>query len=373
MFIGVHRDGPLSNNDIIIQKTFANLDSLGARSLRINIWWKEIEISEGNYFWNTLDKWVNEANKRNISIMLTVRGYSEFSLYSEEQKISAYKEYLTNLFNRYKNKIYYYQIENELTDKRGWHENLLTYQHILKIAKETLQSIEPDGKIVLAGIASAQTEIICNDSLSLRGIKLKDQFDRLINLTINYFDIIDLHLYHDVNSIPQRVKFVRNYISELTNGKKDIWASEIGGPDQRTTSANKYTNKDFQVELINRFLNIFSVGVKRAFWQGLSISSKQEGNFTYIPLMMEWNARPQYSAFIFVQSLIKNILSVRVEFDQEGLSNYTLMGKNSSLELIVTNNDYKSMLTQISSLNIMTTGNKLIDIYNGEVYKIEAK
>ncbi|MFH1427706.1 MAG: cellulase family glycosylhydrolase [Patescibacteria group bacterium] len=101
------------------------LDDLKIKKLRLPAYWDEIEISDNEYFWDDLDWQINEAEKRNIEIILAVGGrlprwpechFPEWTQNLDNQargeKILAYIEKTINRYKENKN-IIAWQIENE--------------------------------------------------------------------------------------------------------------------------------------------------------------------------------------------------------------------------------------------------------------------
>ncbi|MFH1822342.1 MAG: cellulase family glycosylhydrolase [Patescibacteria group bacterium] len=101
------------------------LDDLKIKKLRLPAYWDEIEFSNNEYFWDDLDWQINEAEKRDIEIILAVGGrlprwpechFPEWTQSLDNQargeKILAYIEKTINRYRENKN-IIAWQIENE--------------------------------------------------------------------------------------------------------------------------------------------------------------------------------------------------------------------------------------------------------------------
>lgn len=108
------------------KETFiASLDDLGIRRFRIPAYWEDIEPTRGTYHWSDLDWMMNEAEKRNATILLAI-GYKlprwpechapawVHELPTTERQ-AATINLLNTIVNRYRNNstIWGWQVENE--------------------------------------------------------------------------------------------------------------------------------------------------------------------------------------------------------------------------------------------------------------------
>ncbi|HRH33196.1 MAG TPA: hypothetical protein PK720_03615 [bacterium] len=103
----------------------AMLDELGVKKLRLPVYWDIVQPENGRYDWVDLDWQINEAEKRNVELILVmgnrVPRWPECHLPSWVEKMeaadrqSATLSYITETINRYHDRptITYWQVENE--------------------------------------------------------------------------------------------------------------------------------------------------------------------------------------------------------------------------------------------------------------------
>lgn len=108
------------------RETFiAILDDLGARNIRIPVYWPEIESEKGNFDFSDYDWMMNEAEKRNANITLVVGQrvprWPECHVptwaekFSKEERAKALRGAITETVERYKKStaLIRWQVENE--------------------------------------------------------------------------------------------------------------------------------------------------------------------------------------------------------------------------------------------------------------------
>jgi len=108
------------------QKTYLEiLDDLQVKKIRLIAYWPEIEPEEGIFEWTDLDWQINQAEKRNVEIILAIGQrlprwpechIPEWARHkSMDWRNQKLLEYIEKTVNRYKDRevIHYWQIENE--------------------------------------------------------------------------------------------------------------------------------------------------------------------------------------------------------------------------------------------------------------------
>lgn len=103
----------------------AMLDDLQVKKLRIPAYWDQLESIKGQYNWGELDWQINEAEKRNVELVIVVGQkvprWPECHLpdwvktAGDSDREAATLDYIRQTINRYKNRssIAYWQVENE--------------------------------------------------------------------------------------------------------------------------------------------------------------------------------------------------------------------------------------------------------------------
>ncbi len=102
----------------------ATLDDLGAKKIRLPVYWDLAEKTEGEYNFSDIDWELAEARKRNVDIVLTVGqkvprwpecAIPEWANTSDQKRKDSLHSFIEVVINRYKNnpEIEYWQVENE--------------------------------------------------------------------------------------------------------------------------------------------------------------------------------------------------------------------------------------------------------------------
>lgn len=102
----------------------ATLDDLGARKIRLPVYWDLVEKEEGEYDFSDVDWQLAEARKRNAEIVLVVGqkvprwpecAIPGWALESDEKRKASLLSFLKVVVGRYRNnpEIKYWQVENE--------------------------------------------------------------------------------------------------------------------------------------------------------------------------------------------------------------------------------------------------------------------
>ncbi len=102
----------------------ATLDDLGAKKIRLPVYWDLAEKTEGQYDFSDIDWQLAEARKRGVEIVLVVGqkvprwpecAIPEWAMTSDQKRQEALRSFIEVVVERYKNnpEIKYWQVENE--------------------------------------------------------------------------------------------------------------------------------------------------------------------------------------------------------------------------------------------------------------------
>lgn len=161
--------------------------------------------------------------------------------------IDEYKTFVKQLVAGLKGSVQAWQIENEVFGRQinywsgdkmlGEIDNYLT---LLDNASAEIRKADPAALVLASGIAlpnSAEFDdngyllpISGNENAKLAATTIENNVSKLFKNSCSDFDVIDFHLYHTIESIPNRVKWLKRLMSE-TGCVKPIWTTEEAGPD----------------------------------------------------------------------------------------------------------------------------------------------
>lgn len=284
------------------------ISDLGAQWLRVNILWSSVEKQTGQYDWSLPDSIIHHASKRNVNLLVQFRGYTKTSLYtaSEVEKLGAYTNYLVHFVNRYKNKVHYWQIENEIDNRNFWDESPEKYVDILKSSYQSIKLVDSSATILLAGWPSG----------ALQYPKVRRYVDYVFINGKDFFDIVDLHLYRLYSDVSVDIADFRR-LMELYNCQKPIWVTEIGGPDMQYYDEPP-TEIIHSNEVVKRYVLALSMGVQKVFWHGLAAFESGESRFGIMALIKKGRHTSAYYTYrTMVQKLGTSLTVEHIYIDDD--------------------------------------------------------
>ncbi len=271
--------------------------------------WGQIEKKKGNYDWRLFDKIIEEAGQ-NKKILLTL--YSSNGDYCKYQNIKKnlpkpfngpnrtpssipknmedYKRFLRAIVSRYKSKIKYWQIENEvysvrfirkISSNQGgkqfpigeyWLGPIDEYIELLKASYATIKEVDPQAKVLLSGIYIEPW--VPGQPMPAQHAFFKETIAR-VNKTLqyskDYFDILDFHHYFSPESIKPRINLLKKKMIQY-GYEKEIWITESGGislnlhPGFKNSLHTQDEQKLQAEEIVKFYVTAFAQGVKKIFW-----------------------------------------------------------------------------------------------------------
>lgn len=216
--------------------------NLGGGFSRIIVFWQQIEPQKGQFDWSALDTYVGELNNANEGF-ITVYSASQWATSihaSIMPAISAnnpedYYRFVFEMVKRYRGRVRYWGNDSEPTNPAFWAGTKEQYVSQLRVFHRAVKDADPDAMVVLGG---------CDGLFVPPGLKAPDGtpvaptpgqehclafFDFVLREAGDAFDVFDLHLYLDPETIVPRVEYIRERMR--ANGyEKAILAGEYGGP-----------------------------------------------------------------------------------------------------------------------------------------------
>lgn len=244
---------------------------LNSKIVRFDVYWYYLEPTKGNFNWDKTDS-IIAALPSNVQLLFTLYCTAQWAIKTRDTLTTImppnapvdyndYYNFVYALATRYKNRVNYYQIENEVYAALPfWYGTSQEYLTLLQTGYSAIRAADPIAKVLPASIALAAVDITqpvpnqYEDALTF--IKLVYQSG------VNYFDIADIHLYYTLASIPDRFIWFKDI---MALNRKPIWVTETGGLDSRAYT--NYSDSIVQsIDLIKRYALIFSDSVDKAFW-----------------------------------------------------------------------------------------------------------
>lgn len=215
---------------------------------------------------------------------LTGLGANDISCYPKN--MDEYEEFIRSVVTSYKNDVDAWQIENEIYlsygkywngDNEGEIDNFIT---LFNTAKSVIDEVDPGKAILAPGIALHNVDFDSNGNALLGGASeidkqtfpiIEKNVARFYKEACGSFSIADIHLYHSVDSITNRIKWLGK-IMDSSNCQKPIWATEVSGPDIEASDTDLAPEQKENIaneqakELPLRIKKAFDAGVEKVFY-----------------------------------------------------------------------------------------------------------
>ncbi|OHD49454.1 MAG: hypothetical protein A2096_16130 [Spirochaetes bacterium GWF1_41_5] len=234
------------------------------------------------------------------------------------KNFNDYRDFVYALAHRYRGKVAYYQIENEVYGaKQFWFGTEAEYFQLLETGSEAVRKADPDAKILPASIALGEIDItsLPNDTRFRQGY---DFLLKTYSVYAHCFDIADIHLYYTPEAIPDRLKWLKG-IMISNNYEKPIWVTETGGLDPRAFSKKEYAHDNLKkqaVDIVKKYILCFANGAERVFYLSVQKNKdKEHPQFGNMRLTEDYKAeykRPAYFSYKLMVQKIGGFSSVSV-------------------------------------------------------------
>lgn len=342
---GIHIGGPLPPNfPANLPNILSQIDALGAGSVRVNLLWACsgpnqacVEKSEGQLDWTLADTVINQFASAGLSLLVNVRGYScsfpcdELTLLyaaTPEKKLQAYESFLRTLVGRYRGKVRFWQIENEVEGRGFWRGSAEEYVTVLKTAYRVIKAEDPASQALRAGFAVDPftfSEADLTDPggpTSTTGRTSAEQLGRALDGSKGNFDIVDLHLYVRPELMPPAIAILRRSLAERAI-TAPFWVTETGGPlpSAACPGVSSEPGPDYQAgEVLKRSILALSSGADRVFWHSLLgpadpgmwvCTGPARSNFNFMPLVRGGEKRAAFSTFTLMTTRLGNFNTIQ--------------------------------------------------------------
>jgi len=307
-------------------------DELGVDLTRHSIKWEEYENNK-----ELFDRYFKQF--AGLRVILTVRSVHSSKtncpswapkreLSCPPKDIQEYRTFVREIVQKYKSKVDAWQFENEPFSGAGhfWTEAELgqidSLIELTKTASEIVRKEDPEKMILSPSLAFAD-KITFDDQLNpqfdnvsalvTRAWKeaIDPNFRKFTKENCNYFDAVDVHLYHTIDSIRNRVRWVNNALSTSNCKAKELWTTETAGPQLNDVAqVNDAFYKEQADEIPLRFQTLFDNGIKKAIYFHYRDNEKEGGDAIFAALGLldkSGNKKPAFYAFAdYVRSLPNN-------------------------------------------------------------------
>jgi hypothetical protein len=308
---------------------------LGVGWMRIPVNWYEVEPRADLSLWKQVEQVIAEYRRTypGLHFMVTLRARSPWAGEKAPAKVSpkatlpprdldAYYRFVLGMAARGRGVVECWQIENEEDSGAWWAGTAAQYLELLRTAHRAIRAADPQAKIALGGFTSEMTTVASglaqgrDKSEIARQLGVKgpvdpraeawvrpslDQMEAILAGAGPYIDVVDIHLYNDYHSIPDRVQWLRDRM-RAHGYEKPIWATEVGGPD---TAVDPFSETAQAEQVEKRVALALASGVEKVFWLGLHDMRNQGPRWDHLGLVTA--AGVKKPAFRVYQALIRTL------------------------------------------------------------------
>ncbi len=208
----------------------------GVDTIRVLIPWVGVEPSDGVWNWSAVDRMVNSANARNMSVIGILNSPPDWaevpgtpSLGGPPADPAQYAQFASMVATRYAGKVAAYEVWNEPNYYKFWQPtpDAAAYTQLLKVAYTAIKAADPNAVVVAGGIAAApDTGTQAVDSVRF----VTEMYEAG---AAGYFDALSFHpysmsLFSDGASVAGSPLMMANQIHDVMvaygDGNKKIWA-----------------------------------------------------------------------------------------------------------------------------------------------------
>ena len=309
-------------------------DELGVEWTRHPLKWEDYETNKVLF-----DQYFEQTKGMKMKVILTVRSVHSLKtncpswapkreLSCPPKDIKEYKAFIREIVQKYKSVVAAWQFENEpfsgashfwAEAKLGQIDSLI---ELTKTASEIVREEDP-GKIILSPSLAFGGKITFDDQLNpdfsntsaliTRAWKeaIDPNFRRFTKENCGYFDAVDVHLYHTVDSIKNRVKWVNNALSASNCNGKELWTTETAGPQLDNISQADNTFYQEQADEIPlRFKALYDAGIKRAIYFHYRDNIKEGGDIIFATLGLKDVNNTNKPAFLAFKNYVAGLSTV---------------------------------------------------------------
>lgn len=215
-------------------KCYELLGKTGIKYARCQTGWFRCEKEKGVYTFEWLDNVIDNLCKQSVTPWLNVSfgnpiympdtpnpyGVGCVPLYYGEECLIAWKNFVKELTNRYKDRVTYFEIWNEPSSPAFWHPSPpdgKEYAKLVNITSEVIRSVYPDAKIVCNMLTPAIFDYI---------------IDFLDNVSKEYLNAFSYHIYTTVPEFRtnEATYEIRKILKNKGFENVELWQGESGYP-----------------------------------------------------------------------------------------------------------------------------------------------
>lgn len=258
--IGIAAGAPLMYlSDADLDREIAEIRSVGARWLRVDIDWSVIEPNRGQQNWSVPDRVIDKARAAGLELVGIIAYTPAWARVANGADTHGYPadpaEFATfsrQVAQRYSNRVSHWEIWNEpnLTSFFRPAADVDKYVQLLAAAAPAIKSVQGSARILNGGLAPA-----VDDGTNISPVTFVQQL--YAKGAQQHFDILSIHPY-SYPALPSdastqnwntfhRMRLMRDTMVQYGDSATKIWATEFGAP---TGTASNSVSPQRQSDII---------------------------------------------------------------------------------------------------------------------------
>ena len=256
-----------------------------ARLTSIRLWdsgtrWDQIETSQGQYNWGTLDAAVDNAQAAGAKNILYVLGSTPRwaarnpqipGLYgpgstSLPRKTGDYVDFARKVAKRYKGRITAYQIWNEANTRSFYEGDWTALARLTRRTNEAIKAVDPKAEVVAASSTVIPGRLFQTESFFVR-------YARALHRLGDPVDAFSVHLYPvDTSKGPDartRAILATQRVLNKVGIDRPVWDTEVNYGDRRAGLPQVVPDTEQAVRYVARtYIDAATLGIARSYWYG---------------------------------------------------------------------------------------------------------
>jgi hypothetical protein len=257
--------------------------------------WDLVEPVKGKFNWKRNDNLYLSTYKNGVNMLVNIITANKWDQSIKRGRptiklpvhVAEYKRFLRKVVERYDGDgiddapgspvINYWQLGNEIENRRAWSDSIENYCRLLNISYEVIKQANPAAKLVLAGFANPRGYDIFYRAL----------FEQLVKKYPGkkLFDVVDFHwsgqfkgtykkqrLQGVTYNLSKFVETVQEKLKQMGYGNVPIWITEMSDYDDSPLADPidgefpPHTEQMQAASLFKMYVYAIAHGVKKAFW-----------------------------------------------------------------------------------------------------------
>ena len=209
---------------------YADLDALGVRLMRVDFHWRRIQPAAETWDFGHFDAYVDAAQEHGVNVLALLDfdnnaveqspAGSQRDKYVAPEDVPLFLEYVRRTVDRYKDRVYAWEIWNEPDSSRFWPGPMEEFYALARQTADTVRRVHPTARLLGTAMTSPFGVSVAK---GVEGIHTSGA-SRLVDHPTMHTYVSDPRAYYN--------EFLRVRNAAAKNGHSgSVWVTELGDPD----------------------------------------------------------------------------------------------------------------------------------------------